>query len=204
LGQQQQQEQERCIVSDLSLLYQLPLCVSMTISPCCAVLSGLVLLLQVLLSGTFVPPSDLDLPKWAAWLAANGYRNKQGWDTLMAGLKVSGAAAQAMPTANAKQQSHCRFCGRWRCAVGSFCDVNSGSNGRIVDTRAVIVCHVLPMLNCWWLSCRTQRYQHDVWQLVWFLALWAATAAFWAATACKHACSTTGAQCAYATLLPNL
>jgi hypothetical protein len=45
-------------------------------------------LLQVLLSGNFVPPSDLDLPKWAAWLAANGYRNKQGWDTLMAGIKV--------------------------------------------------------------------------------------------------------------------
>jgi hypothetical protein len=42
----------------------------------------------VLLSGSFVPPSDLDLPKWAAWLAANGYRNKQGWDTLMEGIKV--------------------------------------------------------------------------------------------------------------------
>ncbi|KAF6253669.1 hypothetical protein COO60DRAFT_1463078 [Scenedesmus sp. NREL 46B-D3] len=43
----------------------------------------------VLLSGSFVPPSDLDLPKWAAWLAANGYRNKQGWDTLMAGIKAA-------------------------------------------------------------------------------------------------------------------
>ncbi|WIA18589.1 hypothetical protein OEZ85_010030 [Tetradesmus obliquus] len=43
----------------------------------------------VLLSGTFVPPSDLDLPKWAAWLAANGYRSKAGWDTLMAGIKAA-------------------------------------------------------------------------------------------------------------------
>eukprot|EP00882_Tetradesmus_deserticola_P002943 GHRQ01003127.1.p1 GENE.GHRQ01003127.1~~GHRQ01003127.1.p1 ORF type:complete len:386 (+),score=202.65 GHRQ01003127.1:188-1345(+) len=49
---------------------------------------------KVLLSGTFVPPSDLDLPKWAAWLAANGYSSKQGWDTLMAGIKAAAPRLQ--------------------------------------------------------------------------------------------------------------
>lgn len=43
---------------------------------------------QFLLSGTFVSPSDLDLPKWAAWLAESGYENKEGWNTLMAAVRV--------------------------------------------------------------------------------------------------------------------
>lgn len=34
---------------------------------------------NVLLSGTFTDVQDLDLPKWAAWLAANGYESKEGW-----------------------------------------------------------------------------------------------------------------------------
>lgn len=33
--------------------------------------------------------TDIDVPKWAAWLAANGYTNKAGWDKLMEGIRVS-------------------------------------------------------------------------------------------------------------------
>jgi hypothetical protein len=62
------------------------------------------LLAQVLLSGNFVPPSDLDLPKWAAWLASNGYRNKQGWNTLMAGIKVT-ASSSSSSTVSSKRQA---------------------------------------------------------------------------------------------------
>lgn len=47
-----------------------------------------VALLQILLSGSFVNSSDIDMPKWASWLAANGYTNKAGWDKLMEGIKV--------------------------------------------------------------------------------------------------------------------
>jgi protein phosphatase 1 regulatory subunit 42 len=43
----------------------------------------------VLLSGNFVDRSALDMPKWAAWLASNGYTNKEGWDKLMEGIKAS-------------------------------------------------------------------------------------------------------------------
>eukprot|EP00775_Hariotina_reticulata_P000898 gene898-1221_t len=42
---------------------------------------------NVLLSGTFIDAASLDLPKWAVWLADNGYTNKAGWDTLMTGIK---------------------------------------------------------------------------------------------------------------------
>jgi len=45
-------------------------------------------LCQFLLSGTFVDPDALDLPKWAAWLAESGYDNKAGWNTLLAAIKV--------------------------------------------------------------------------------------------------------------------
>lgn len=44
---------------------------------------------NVLLSGTFVDTTDIDVPKWAAWLAANGYTNKAGWDKLMEGIRAS-------------------------------------------------------------------------------------------------------------------
>ncbi len=42
----------------------------------------------MLLSGTFVAPADLDLAKWASFLASNGYSNKAGWDLLMENIKV--------------------------------------------------------------------------------------------------------------------
>lgn len=94
----------------------------------------LLLLHQVLLSGTFVPPSDLDLPKWAAWLAANGYRSKAGWDTLMAGIKArhgmssSGAVRRRSRTRvaqllQAKRQS---------CAAGQAALYQCGSSGAAV------------------------------------------------------------------------
>jgi len=35
-----------------------------------------------LLSGTFVDPADLDIAKWAGWLADNGYTNGEGWATI--------------------------------------------------------------------------------------------------------------------------
>eukprot|EP00879_Flechtneria_rotunda_P000599 GHRR01000708.1.p1 GENE.GHRR01000708.1~~GHRR01000708.1.p1 ORF type:complete len:394 (+),score=145.47 GHRR01000708.1:136-1317(+) len=44
---------------------------------------------KVLLSGIFVETSDIDVPKWAAWLAASGYDNKQGWDKLLAAVKAN-------------------------------------------------------------------------------------------------------------------
>ena len=50
---------------------------------------------QVLLSGTFIDAASLDLPKWAVWLADNGYSNKAGWDTLMEGIKVGWARLNA-------------------------------------------------------------------------------------------------------------
>lgn len=43
---------------------------------------------DALLSGKYVDAENLDLPKWAAWLAHNGYSNKAGWDTIMEGVKV--------------------------------------------------------------------------------------------------------------------
>lgn len=43
---------------------------------------------KFLLSGTFVDPDALDLPKWAAWLAESGYDNKAGWNTLLAAIKA--------------------------------------------------------------------------------------------------------------------
>ncbi|GBF92246.1 hypothetical protein Rsub_05329 [Raphidocelis subcapitata] len=42
---------------------------------------------NVLLSGTFADARDLDLPKWAAWLAANGYENKEGWAKIVAAVR---------------------------------------------------------------------------------------------------------------------
>lgn len=55
---------------------------------------------KVLLSGTFVDPSSFDLPKWAPWLAAAGYDNKAGWDTLVAAVKAQ-AASLAPPEVEA-------------------------------------------------------------------------------------------------------
>ncbi|KAF8059110.1 hypothetical protein HT031_005282 [Scenedesmus sp. PABB004] len=47
---------------------------------------------KLLLSGTFVSPEDLDLAKWAAWLAGNGYTSKAGWDVLVAGIKAKASS----------------------------------------------------------------------------------------------------------------
>lgn len=47
---------------------------------------------KVLLSGTFVAPADLDLAKWAAFLASNGYNNKAGWDLLMENIKAKASS----------------------------------------------------------------------------------------------------------------
>jgi hypothetical protein len=32
-------------------------------------------------------PSELDLAKWAAWLADNGYDSQEGWAKIVAGAK---------------------------------------------------------------------------------------------------------------------
>lgn len=48
-----------------------------------------VLLLQFLLSGTFVDADSIDVPKWAAMLAETSYDNKEGWNVLMTQLRVS-------------------------------------------------------------------------------------------------------------------
>lgn len=42
---------------------------------------------RVLLPETFLGLDDVDVPKWAAWLAAGGYRNPAGWDKIVAHLK---------------------------------------------------------------------------------------------------------------------
>jgi hypothetical protein len=46
-------------------------------------------LLQFLLSGTFIEPNTIDIPKWAAILAETGYDNKDGWATLMTQLRAN-------------------------------------------------------------------------------------------------------------------
>jgi len=53
---------------------------------------------KVLLSGTFVDPSDLDIAKWAGWLADNGYTNGQGWAAIskaVAGRLAAGTLSAA-------------------------------------------------------------------------------------------------------------
>lgn len=47
---------------------------------------------HVLLSGLVAEPRDLDLAKWASWLAANGYENREGW------AKVVAAVEERLPT----------------------------------------------------------------------------------------------------------
>jgi hypothetical protein len=32
-------------------------------------------------------PKDLDLAKWAVWLADNGYESKEGWAKIVAGVR---------------------------------------------------------------------------------------------------------------------
>lgn len=49
---------------------------------------------HVLLNGTVLSADQIDLPKWAAWLAANGYANKAGWDKILAALKASASSLQ--------------------------------------------------------------------------------------------------------------
>jgi hypothetical protein len=54
-------------------------------------------ILQVLLSGTFVDPADLDIAKWAGWLADNGYSNGQGWATISKAVAGKLAAGTLTP-----------------------------------------------------------------------------------------------------------
>lgn len=42
---------------------------------------------NVLLSGLVGKPSELELSKWAAWLADNGYANKEGWAKIVEGAR---------------------------------------------------------------------------------------------------------------------
>jgi protein phosphatase 1 regulatory subunit 42 len=44
---------------------------------------------KFLLSGTFIEPNTIDIPKWAAILAETGYDNKDGWATLMTQLRAN-------------------------------------------------------------------------------------------------------------------
>lgn len=43
---------------------------------------------QVLLNGTIGDVKDLDIAKWAGWLADNGYDNKEGWAKIEEGVRA--------------------------------------------------------------------------------------------------------------------
>jgi hypothetical protein len=53
--------------------------------------------LQVILSGDFLALSDVDVAKWAVWLADNAYTNPEGWATIKKGLAERLAAGKLSP-----------------------------------------------------------------------------------------------------------
>jgi hypothetical protein len=61
--------------------------------PCNSISRVCCVLLQFLLSGTYVDADSIDAPKWAAMLAETGYDSKEGWNVLMTQLRVRRLAA---------------------------------------------------------------------------------------------------------------
>jgi hypothetical protein len=49
---------------------------------------------RALLSGYFLAPRHLDLPKWAAFLASGGYRDRAGWSTLVEAVRPKAEAGE--------------------------------------------------------------------------------------------------------------